>query len=366
MNKRVIIAAGGTGGHLFPAQALAEELKEMLPGCEILFLAKGLRTNPRFNNSQYPFHDIRANQIAIRPYTLMKACVNIPLGVLQSLKAMRQFAPDLVVGFGSYHTFPVLCAASLLDIPMVLHVADCVPGRVNRLFSKKAVLTGVFFPEAENALKGTVCRTTIPLRSQFYAPSKPSKEEAIVRYGLSEHKKTVLIFGGSQGAQKLNQLASQAICLTKLQVLHFTGSSTIQEELQELYARRGIAAVVRAFEPEMQYAWAAADLAIARAGASTIAEQMAFGVPSILVPYPYAMDQHQDKNAKYIEETVEGARRLVEDGLTPERLAKEIHGILEERTYQRMVNNIRKAHAQIEEFQFSKQIVNILRGQHND
>ncbi|MBS0655699.1 MAG: UDP-N-acetylglucosamine--N-acetylmuramyl-(pentapeptide) pyrophosphoryl-undecaprenol N-acetylglucosamine transferase, partial [Verrucomicrobia bacterium] len=337
-----------------PAQALARELQEQLGECKILFLAKGLQNNSCFSKTDFSFVDISAS-----PISSLRACINIPRGIWQSTMAMRQFAPDLVVGFGSYHTFPVLCAATMTRVPMVLHVADCIPGRVNKLFSGRALFTGTFFPEAKAYLKGTVCQSQIPLRAQFYPPLRPSREAAHARYGFSAHKKTVLVFGGSQGASKLNQLVSAALH-DSLQVLHFTGSQSDPEEIKAAYARGSVTAVVQRFEHEMQYAWAAADLVITRAGASTIAEQLAFGVPGILIPYPYAMDQHQDKNARFVEDVVGGARRLPEQGLTSERLAVEIDRLLEEAIYKKMQAALTQAQADIAELQFSKQILKVL------
>lgn len=362
VGKKIIIAAGGTGGHLFPAQALAVQLRKQMPDCTILFMGKGLKENPRFDRDLFSFLDVSSSTVTACPKVLARACLQIPIGIWQSVVAMRRFAADMVIGFGSFHSFPVLCAASLLRVPMVLHVADCVPGRVNRLFSKKALLTAVFFPEAKQALKGTVCQSSIPLRAAFCESLRPSRLLALQRYGLSEDKKTILVFGGSQGAKNLNQLvcASSPACCKKnsLQFLHFTGSRSSSVDLQAEYDRLNVSAIVRDFESEMQYAWAAADLVIGRAGASTIAEQMAFAVPGILIPYPYATDQHQDKNAKYFEEVVKGGRRLQEKDLKPETLATEIEKILEERI--EMAHCIKKAQEQMESYHFSGQIVRLL------
>jgi UDP-N-acetylglucosamine--N-acetylmuramyl-(pentapeptide) pyrophosphoryl-undecaprenol N-acetylglucosamine transferase len=147
-----------------------------------------------------------------------------------------------------------------------------------------------------------------------------------------------------------------------LQILHFTGSSSSSIDIKATYARHGLSAVVSDFENEMSHAWAAADLVIARAGASTIAEQMAFAVPGILIPYPYATDQHQEKNAKYFEEVVGGAKRLQESSLKPHRLACEIETLLDEATSQEMRKCLILAQERVQECHFSQQIVTLLQG----
>src|ERR1700733_7761631 len=138
MSKRVVIAAGGTGGHLFPAQALAAELSQ----CSIIFVAKGLSHNPRYHKG-YESYDIAASGIGLR------ACIDIPKGIFQSMKILRSFKPDVVVGFGSFHTFPVLCAAALLGIPYILHEANRLPGKVNRLLAPFAALCAIYFPDTK-------------------------------------------------------------------------------------------------------------------------------------------------------------------------------------------------------------------------
>ncbi len=363
MSKNIVIAAGGTGGHLFPAQALASELKQRIVGCNILFVAKGLQTNPYFASKEFAFSDISASTLSLCPRKLLKAAVAIPRGIWQSYHILKKFSPDLIVGFGSFHTFPVLCAASLLKIPFVLHVADCVPGRVNRLFASRAEWTGVFFPEAAHSLKGTVYPTSIPLRPQFDASIRPTKREAIAYFGLSDAKKTLLVFGGSQGARALNQLVVEALkgwqaAARQLQVLHFTGTN--HELIQKEYDACGITARVKPFEPAMSYAWAACDLVISRAGACSIAEQLAFAVPALLIPFPYAQDQHQKKNAQYMQQGIGGGRYLEEKSLTAGKLLEVLQELLEPSTASLMKQNLQLTQRTIESCAFSEQIVNFL------
>lgn len=325
MPSRIVIAAGGTGGHLFPAQSLAFDLRSRMPDVELLFLAKGLQDNPRFNRDAFTCVDIASSAVTSNPRVLLKAFWMLPKGIFQAMKQLKRFSPDMVVGFGSFHTFPVLAAAYLLGIPIVLHEANRIPGKVNRLFSRFAAWTGIYFPDTEAHLKGKAQITDIPLRPQFYEPNRPDRESGLNFYGLSREATTILVFGGSLGAKKLNELAATSIGLLKsekpIQVLHFTGSFQASQEVRESYMKAKIPHVVRDFESQMQYAWAAADLCLSRSGASTIAEQMTFAVPAVFIPYPFATDAHQEKNADYVVNTIGGAVSFNEKELEPRALA---------------------------------------------
>ncbi|MCE5293748.1 MAG: UDP-N-acetylglucosamine--N-acetylmuramyl-(pentapeptide) pyrophosphoryl-undecaprenol N-acetylglucosamine transferase [Chlamydiales bacterium] len=350
MSKRIVIAAGGTGGHLFPAQSLACELGDS----EILFLAKGLKTNPRFNRDLYAYKDIASGPVSIK--TLLFSSWNIFKGIVQSVVALKKFKPDAVIGFGSYHTFPVLCAAKILSIPIVLHEANSVPGKVNRIFSPYAVWTGVFFPEATQYLKGKVQPTDIPLRAEFHDNMKPNKKQAAAYYGLRDDATTVLVFGGSLGAKKLNELAAASICALdshNLQVLHFTGSVEATKQIQEVYRKASIVAVVREFENQMPFAWALADVCVSRSGASSIAEAVSFTVPTVYVPYPYATDAHQDKNAQYIVDVIKGGLWYHESEVTCDVLRGAITRLLTDEYAQEMIRSLQNAKISMQSNRFS-------------
>ncbi len=332
MSKRIVIAAGGTGGHLFPAQSLAAQLISSTPENKILFVAKGLSTNARFNSTLYQHKDISGGPIKANIKTVILSSWRIFKGICQSVVALRAFKPDVVIGFGSYHSFPVLCAARLLGVSIVLHEANSIPGKVNRIFSPYAAWTGVFFPDSASHLKGKTQNTDIPLRKQFLGVSRPDRKSALSYYGLQDTLQTVLVFGGSLGAKKLNDLAAKSICAlsekVKLQVLHFTGSADSSHVVRALYNSANITAVVRDFEHEMQYAWAAADLCLCRSGASTIAESVSFGVPAVFIPYPFATDAHQDKNAEYVTQNIGGSEWYKEAALDVNSLAEVIDRLL--------------------------------------
>ena len=229
----IILAVSGTGGHLFPAQALARQLHS------VLFVGPNLSAN-RFFFHEFPSENITAGKT---PWKIFR-------GVWESLKILRREKPRLVIGFGSYHSLPPLLAALILRIPIALYEPNKIPGRVNRLLRP--------FDELKN----------VPLKVPLFHHLKVPKEEALAYFGLKKGEPAILIFGGSQGAQKLKEvkLPYQLIKLDK-------------------------------FERNMHYAWCAADLVICRAGATSIAEHRHYKVPAIFIPYPYATDDHQTANA---------------------------------------------------------------------
>lgn len=291
MKCRVVIAAGGSGGHVLPAQVVAEELCHA--DVSICFAGFGLVKNPFFERSRWEFHDIAAAPPGVS-FHFAKETVQ---GLFQSLLFLRKQRPCLVVGFGSYHIFPVLAAASLLRIPTVLYAADAVPGRMIRLFSPLARWTGCFFEEAKKRIRGKSVFVTFPLRQAMLSP--PTKEEGRAYFGLAPHLPALLVLGGSQGAQFLNTIVPHAVGGLRFSplVIHLAGHGADTTAIYDAYLSHGITALVRPFEQAMHFAFAASDIVIGRAGASTIAEIEAFQKPALYIPYPQAMDDHQKKNA---------------------------------------------------------------------
>lgn len=305
--KKVILSAGGTGGHLFPAQAVADKLEGK---CEILFVGGGLATCKFFNQKKYPFIEIQTATFNFkRPW---KGLFRIARGVFQSFKILAKFKPDLVVGFGSFFTFPILVAAKLRRIPILLHEQNSLPGKVNRIFARYAKLTAITFPETAALLKGTTIRVAYPLR---WVASKLERQMALQYFALENNLRTFLVFGGSQGGAGLNRLFLEvASMLPKdVQIIHFTGNTETKEKALKHYRELGIRACVKEFETRMDLAWNMADLAFARAGASTIAELIEWEVPAIVIPFPYAADQHQIKNGKHFVECVKGGFMFMEE-----------------------------------------------------
>lgn len=336
ISKKVLITAGGTGGHVYPAQALAGQLLKHVSPSDILFVAAGLAKNRHFESHRYSFQEISSAPLFSRnPLKIGKGVVNLFKGIHQSTAILKAYRPGVVVGFGSYYTVPILIAAKWLNIPIILHEANSVPGRANQWLAPFADHIAIHFPSTSSYFKKKSIEVGLPLREGYHV-NAVRKEEALAHYGLSLHQKTLLICGGSQGARAINRLIEGCLPLLKslsLQVIHLTGDVGKAQELKLLYASHQISACVKAFEHQMQFAWGAADGFVGRSGASTIAESIEFEVPGILIPYPYATDRHQEKNADFLVETVQSGWKLLEPTVTAERLGKKIEGIVEQKQH---------------------------------
>lgn len=317
---KILITAGGTGGHIFPALALAEVLRDE-KGCDIFFAGGRLSQNPYFEKNLYSYQDVYAGKGGKNPLEWMK----LGLGIVQGIQLIKKFNPDLVLGFGSYYTVPLLAAARLLGKPFFLHESNSIPGKVNRYFSHYAEMTWVHFPSTIALLKGPAETAKMPLRPLF-KKGLISKAQARKELGLKPDFPTILAFGGSQGAEGINHLFASAACSLPFQVIHFTGGSS--EKIVENYKKAGLAAYVRPFEKRMDIAWAAADLAVTRSGAASFAEQVEYEVPGIFIPYPHSTDGHQRKNAAYADLNGLGIKREQEN-LTSETLAEDIVRLLD-------------------------------------
>jgi UDP-N-acetylglucosamine--N-acetylmuramyl-(pentapeptide) pyrophosphoryl-undecaprenol N-acetylglucosamine transferase len=318
-----MIAAGGSGGHLIPAQVVAGEL--MGAGVQPAFAAFGLSTNPFFDRSAWTYHEIASAAPSLRRLCAF-AGRNVQ-GMAQALALLRRERPALVVGFGSYHVLPILSAAVLLRIPLVMYAADVVPGRVIRLFSPFAAWTGCCCPEASERLFGATYVVAPPIRSDLLHPT--TREEGRAYFGLPTTPRAILVVGGSQGAAVLNTLLPQVFdhMDRSTVVIHLAGPAADITAVVQSYACRGVTAVVRPYEPKMRFAYAAADVVVARAGRSVIAEIEACQKRAVYIPYPYAKDNHQQRNATL------AARRgnasvVDESTATPQTLAAHIEQML--------------------------------------
>lgn len=299
---KILIATGGTGGHLFPAQQLADQL----PFAEVHFAGHKLTSSPFFYKKA-PFHEIASAGSLKKWPQLMR-------GFWQSLKLIARLKPDVVVGFGSFHSFPVLFAALILGKKIVLFEANCSLGKVNRFFAPFAKKVAFQFP--------------IPHPKAVYVPLLPwgKKKEGGRSYSRDPDLFTILVFGGSQGAAFINQTFCQAAKLLPFpfRVIHFTGKESIGINYQ-------VPSIVKPFEEDMAGAYEAADLVICRCGAGTTAELIRFKKPSIVIPYPYAHD-HQRKNGEFLKK---GTRMILQKEASPERLAREIQLAKENLEFQR-------------------------------
>lgn len=371
MHKRILITVGGTGGHVYPALALAQELKTSYPASlEIQFAGGNLVANRYFEHGAFPYSSIACGSFAKKnPLSIFKALFSIGKGFFQSKKILKNFKPDLIIGFGSYYTLPALLAAKFCKAPFVLHEANSVPGKVNRLMSPYALVTGIHFPMAAEKLKGKTVKADVPLRASLRKGSTTRAEaKSYFQLNPSSPKKTLLIFGGSQGAAVLNRIVAGTLGQSSLgdhyQVIHLTGSKDNIEFLSNLYQQKRIEACIKDFESRMDLAWQAADLVLSRAGAGTIAEEMEFEVPGILVPYPFATEQHQDHNALFMVTTVGGAEMCREKDLSPEKLEKLLSSFLENdcSKLNEMGKNIQIYKNNTQKMDFTQLVINLLKG----
>ncbi|MBI3236968.1 MAG: UDP-N-acetylglucosamine--N-acetylmuramyl-(pentapeptide) pyrophosphoryl-undecaprenol N-acetylglucosamine transferase [Chlamydiales bacterium] len=329
MKKKVVIAAGGSGGHLFPAQALADEIcKE---GIDVFFAGAGLDTNPYFDKTRYPYASVESATVFCRNiWKMLKALFFLRRGLISSFKLLKKENPDLVIGFGSFHSFPILFAARLQKRKIALFESNAYPGKVNRLFASGSLFTAIIFSEARPHLKGKIEEVAMPLKSM----EGETEVDPYLYFKLDSSLPTLLFFGGSQGAVKMNVLFAEAVQLLKehgmaFQVLHITGKEDQKEIFQERYCSLQIRACVKSFEKSMPLAYRIADLAICRSGAATVSELIGFSVPSILIPFPHAADDHQTKNAWMFQEVAKGGIYLPQKGLVKEILCMEIYGFLD-------------------------------------
>jgi len=321
---RLLIAGGGTGGHIIPALAIADELKAR-HGAEILFVgtARGLESR-LVPQAGYPLELIRVGQLNnVSLATRLRTLLDLPLGLLQCVSLLRRFRPSVVIGVGGYASGPAMGAAILLRIPTLAFEPNAVPGLANRLVGRRVQAAAVNFAPAAQYFRH-VQVTGIPVRAEFFRlAARPA--------GAAPH---LLVFGGSQGARVLNttmpQIAAALLAAVPgLTVLHQAGARHAEPTLAA-YQASGAPPdrwQVAAFLDDMPQRFAAADLVLARSGASTVAELAAAGKPAVLIPFPQAADDHQRKNAEVMAQA--GAAELLPEAeLTPQKLLALLAGLL--------------------------------------
>jgi len=311
----LLVMAGGTGGHIFPGLAVAEYLREK--GWRVAWMGnpRGMEHRlvpPRgFSFEGIQFGGLRGKGLK----TLLLLPFNLLRAFWQSLQVVRRVRPNVVLGMGGYVTFPGGMMSVLLGKPLVLHEQNSIAGLANKVLAKVADKTLCAFP---GALEGAAWVGN-PLRAGLTNLPSPA-----IRYASRQGPLHILVVGGSLGAAALNDVMPEALALIpeeqRPQVVHQSGEKHI-EQLRQSYAKHGVKAEVKAFIEDMTSAYADADLVICRAGAMTIAELSAAGVASYLVPFPYAVDDHQTFNARFLSDA--GAAVLVNQrDLSPASLAK--------------------------------------------
>ncbi|MBC8035571.1 MAG: undecaprenyldiphospho-muramoylpentapeptide beta-N-acetylglucosaminyltransferase [Chitinophagaceae bacterium] len=320
-NKKIIIAGGGTGGHIFPAIAIANALKKAAPATEILFVgAKG-----KMEMEKVPQAGYQIEGLDIAGFNRSSLIKNIGLPVkliksfLQVRKILANFKPDAVIGVGGYSSFPVLRYAQQKNIPTFIHESNSLAGKTNILLGKKAVKVFTASEGMERFFSpDKILVTGNPVRASI-SHSEISREEAILFFGLDPLKKTVLSVGGSLGAQSINEAIDAGIRLlasNNLQLIWQTGKPYAAKAAERAVESKDV--WVNGFINKMEYAYAAADLVVSRAGAMAIAELSVMKKPVIFVPYPFAAEDHQTVNAQHLANRNAGL--MVKDSEAKEKL----------------------------------------------
>ncbi|HJV34774.1 undecaprenyldiphospho-muramoylpentapeptide beta-N-acetylglucosaminyltransferase [Geomonas sp.] len=326
---RLIVAGGGTGGHLFPGIAVAEEFLARAPENEVLFVgtSRGIeaRLLPKLG---YRLELVSSSGMkGLGTARKLMSAGKLLYGYAQSRKILKEFKPDLVLGVGGYASAPLVLAARGMGIKTFIHEQNAIPGITNKFLGR--LVEGIFISMPESAElfpENSTLMTGNPIRKEILW----SFHERIPTVGDGF---SLLVFGGSAGAHRINTAMIEALPFLesvkdRLRITHQTGEKDIQE-VREGYQQHGFQAKVTAFIDDMSAAYGASDLVVCRAGATTIAEVTACGKACIFIPFPYAADDHQRKNAESLLHR-EAGLMIVEEDLTGEKLAAEILGLMQD------------------------------------
>jgi UDP-N-acetylglucosamine--N-acetylmuramyl-(pentapeptide) pyrophosphoryl-undecaprenol N-acetylglucosamine transferase len=325
-----VLAAGGTGGHMVPAHALAAELRSRGHGVMLITDSRGARYPGLFES--VPVHILPAGRLGGGPLSWLKALRQVARGRGMAKRLYREHRPDAVVGFGGYPAFPALLAASSSRIPTVLHEQNAVLGRVNRLLVGEAAAVATAYDQVERLKPKYIDKTVLvgnPVRAEVAKlgelPFPPFDDFAPLK---------ILVTGGSQGASVLGLVVPEGLAMLhgklrrRLQVVQQCRPDDLGV-VRTRYSDLGIPADLMTYIEDMPEKLADAHLVIARAGASTIAELTAAGRPAILIPYPSATDDHQTANAREMSEAG-GARTIQQSSFTPQVLARQIEAMADD------------------------------------
>lgn len=322
---RVVLTGGGTGGHIYPALSVAR----CLEGDEVLYVGTAEGPEARIvPQAGVPFRSVPSRKLSRKPTPGAVVALAVSAwGVLRAMALLRSWRPDAVLGTGGYASAGIMFAAGLLRIPTVVHEANAIPGRVNQLLAKLCTRVAItyeasakYFPEGKTVMTG------LPVRPDLLTAEGAG---ARAQYGLDD-RPVLLVSGGSGGAQTLNRAVLQALPelgALGVQVVHQTGRSQYESVVREAGETPEFYRPL-AYIDDMPSLLAATHLMLCRGGSSTLAEVTAVGLPAIIVPYPYAVADHQTHNARALEEA--GAAVLVKDAdLDGPRLVREVRTLLE-------------------------------------
>lgn len=298
--ERVILTTGGTGGHIFPALAVAEAIRSRFPSCRILFVGGSHGPEAELaREAGLEFAALPSQGILGKGLRFIPGLLRMGWGVVRGMLLVRSFRPQVIVGFGGYAGFPAVMAGSMLRVPTAVHEQNSIPGMCNRTLGKRVDRVFVSFEDRSSLFDGSkVVLTGNPVRKDIVNLGRQDPAKGSVQ------GKNLLVLGGSQGAKAINEAIIDilpSLRRERVQIWHQTGArdwDRIRSVYQDLYPK----ARVEPFIKDMAKAYDFADLVICRAGATTLAELTIAGKPSILIPFPYAVHDHQLKNARYLEE----------------------------------------------------------------
>jgi UDP-N-acetylglucosamine--N-acetylmuramyl-(pentapeptide) pyrophosphoryl-undecaprenol N-acetylglucosamine transferase len=341
MISRIIFAAGGTGGHIFPAVAVADEIRKMNSNAEILFIgAKG-----RIEENIIPKYGYNLETLTIQGFSRSINPKNIKniYRLISSVKASRrileQFKPEIVFGTGGFVSGPALWASCKMKIPTVVQEGNSYPGITVRILSRKADKVIINFEETKKYLKrlDNIVLMPYPVRKNL---KKQPQSDALKFFGLDENKKTIFVFGGSQGAHPVNEAIINILPdleANGYQLIWQTGVRDFDEALLKCRLYHNIK--IFKFLDNMDTAYSASDLIICRSGISTVMELAYFSAASILVPYPFASENHQEKNARTL--VNKNAAEIIHDSELKSSLKEKIFSLFsDEHRIQEMKKNI--------------------------
>jgi len=325
---RVILSTGGTGGHIFPALAVARELRDRNPGVDILFLGGSGPEGDLARRDGLRFESLPAGGIIGRGVSgLLSGLCRLGLALPRAMAAVRRFRPDAAIGFGGYAGFCPILAARLLFVPTAVHEQNSVPGVTNRILGKLVKRIFLSFPDTGRAFPAKKCVLTgNPVRRAIV-------EAAAARQGRARGRR-LLVLGGSQGARPINDAVITALpelMAAGVTLVHQAGKADVQRVRAAYEAAGADPSQVRDFIEDMAAEYARADLALCRAGATTVFEVAAAGIPAIFVPFPQATHDHQTRNAQAMTD-LGAAALLPQAELADGRLANEITALLGDET----------------------------------
>jgi len=340
----VAIACGGTGGHLFPGLAVAEQLQKR--GCAVALLISPKEVDREAVKSARGMEVFTLPAVGLQNRNYFSFARSFLKSFIAARRVFRQRRPAAVLAMGGFTSAPPVFAAKSLGAKTFLHESNTIPGRANRYLARFVDEAFIGFPEAAGLRARKITRTGTPVRPQFQ-PANPASCRAA--FGLDADRLTVLVMGGSQGAGGINEMVLSALPAlgdraAAWQWLHLAGPKDAAK-VEQAYAARGCKAVVKPFLAEMELALGAATVAVSRAGASSLAEIAAVRLPSLLVPFPAAADNHQFFNAQAFETT--GAARLLEQKeATPQKVAGLLAGLIEDSAIRaKMQSNLSQWHS---------------------